>query len=216
MTAGSNSPSPRAARGAFICFEGLDRCGKTTQSSRLAEDLRARGLQVQQTRYPDRTTSIGEIINRYLQSGQELSDECIHLLFSANRWEAQKPLQTTLESGTHVVCDRYAYSGVAYSVAKGMDLEWCRGPDVGLLRPDLVVFLDAAPEKVAARAEYGEERYEKVDFQNKVYAAYKELADDAWLMVDALQPMDDIAAQIRARVDLVLEKAEYADFEHLA
>ena len=50
-----------------------------------------------------------------------------------------------------MVCDRYAYSGVAYSVAKGMDLEWCRGPDVGLLRPDLVVFLDAAPEKVRRR-----------------------------------------------------------------
>ena len=72
-----------------------------------------------------------------------------------------------------MVCDRYAYSGVAYSVAKGMDLEWCRGPDVGLLRPDLVVFLDAAPEKVAARAEYGEERYEKVDFQKKVARPFR-------------------------------------------
>ena len=75
---------------------------------------------------------------------------------------------------------------------------------------------ESRAREVAARAEYGEERYEKVDFQNKVHAAYKQLADDAWLMVDALQPTDDIAAQIRARVDLVLEKAKYADFEHLA
>ena len=42
--------------------------------------------------------------------------------------QAQSALRTTLEAGTHVVCDRYAYSGMAYSVAKGMDLAWWTGP----------------------------------------------------------------------------------------
>ena len=31
-------------RGAFILFEGVDRCGKTTQSRRLVEHLRAAGV----------------------------------------------------------------------------------------------------------------------------------------------------------------------------
>ena len=36
----------------------------------------------------DRTTSIGEVIDRYLKEEIHLSDHAIHLLFSANRWEA--------------------------------------------------------------------------------------------------------------------------------
>jgi len=41
-----------------------------------------------------------------------------------------------------MVCDRYAYSGVAYSVAKGLDFDWCLGVDRGLVQPDLVLYLD--------------------------------------------------------------------------
>ena len=37
----------------------------------------------------DRNTVIGEQINQYLQSKSEIEDHCIHLLFSANRWEAR-------------------------------------------------------------------------------------------------------------------------------
>ena len=37
--------------------------------------------------YPDRTTTIGKMIDNYLQSKAELDDRAIHLLFSANRWE---------------------------------------------------------------------------------------------------------------------------------
>ena len=41
-----------------------------------------------------------------------------------------------LDAGQHVLIDRYAYSGVAFSAAKaGMDLDWCRGPDRGLPKP---------------------------------------------------------------------------------
>lgn len=49
----------------------------------------------------------------------DLSDEAIHLLFSANRWERANHIIKTLEAGTTLVIDRYCYSGVAYSAAKG-------------------------------------------------------------------------------------------------
>ena len=55
----------------------------------------------------------------------------------------------TLESGTNVICDRYAYSGVAYSVAKGLDFEWCLGADRGLVLPDLILYFDASAEQLA-------------------------------------------------------------------
>lgn len=37
----------------------------------------------------DRTTAIGQMINSYLQKGVEIDDRCVHLLFSANRWESE-------------------------------------------------------------------------------------------------------------------------------
>jgi thymidylate kinase len=56
----------------------------------------------------------------------------------------RKQLLAALLSGTTLVVDRYAYSGVAYSAAKGrrdMGLDWCKAPDAGLPAPDLVVFM---------------------------------------------------------------------------
>lgn len=37
---------------------------------------------------PDRTTVIGQMISSYLQQESELEDHVVHLLFTANRWEA--------------------------------------------------------------------------------------------------------------------------------
>ncbi len=39
--------------------------------------------------FPDRTTAVGDMIDTYLSSKQDLDDAAIHLLFSANRWEKQ-------------------------------------------------------------------------------------------------------------------------------
>ena len=36
----------------------------------------------------DRSTPIGQMIDSYLRSQTEMDDHVIHLLFSANRWEA--------------------------------------------------------------------------------------------------------------------------------
>ncbi len=49
-----------------------------------------------------------------------------------------------MDEGTTVVVDRYAYSGVAFTAAKGLALEWCKGPDKGLPAPDMVIYLKLA------------------------------------------------------------------------
>lgn len=36
----------------------------------------------------DRSTTIGKMIDGYLKSEVEMEDHVIHLIFSANRWEA--------------------------------------------------------------------------------------------------------------------------------
>ena len=74
-------------RGAFILFEGVDRCGKTTQAKRLVERLNASGRPAVFMNFPDRTTAIGKQIDAYLANKEEFDDRAVHLLFSANRWE---------------------------------------------------------------------------------------------------------------------------------
>ena len=105
-------------RGALIVVEGVDKVGKTTQCNKLVKELTKEHYSVEYWKYPKRDTQIGSIIDQYLSGSAELDDHVVHLLFSANRWESVKALIEKLKSGTTLIVDRYAFSGVAYSAAK--------------------------------------------------------------------------------------------------
>jgi dTMP kinase len=76
-------------RGAFVVFEGLDRCGKTTQINMILSALRNRGVPCVEMTFPDRDTFIGSACSAYLKNEKEMNDKAIHLMFSANRWEKE-------------------------------------------------------------------------------------------------------------------------------
>lgn len=176
------------SRGAFIVFEGADRSGKTTQTKRVSRALESANIAVAAAipwRFPDRTTAIGQTINAYLTNAISMDDRALHLLFAANRWEKAAQIVAALHRGETVIVDRYAYSGVCYSVAKGLDMEWCKGADSGLPRPDLVVYLDLSVEKTRNRGGWGEERYEKEEFQRRVGDVFRKLRGEEWEIVDA-------------------------------
>ena len=174
---------------------------------------------------PDRTTPIGKMIDSYLRSQSDLDDRAIHLLFSANRWEValvpsstlcpfnfvfilllgscRSSIETLLSEGTTVICDRYAFSGIAFTHAKSLlisapvgasdilSYEWCRAPDAGLPAPDLTLFLDIAPEAARLRGGYGDERYEKRELQQRVREVFGRIEEDVrqsggrWVTIDA-------------------------------
>ncbi|KAA0152103.1 hypothetical protein FNF29_04217 [Cafeteria roenbergensis] len=209
---GAAVPPESASRGALIVFEGVDRSGKTTQARLLAERLSQNGVKAKFICFPDRSTAIGKVINAYLTNAKELDDRCIHLLFSANRWEAAAALTAALKNGETVVVDRYAYSGIAFSVAKGrpgMGLEWCAAPDAGLPQPDKVLFMRIPEAAATSRGGFGEERYEKAAFQDRVRSAFGSLrtgiaagirADGAeggiWEDIDAVGSIEEVAARV--------------------
>lgn len=219
--AGTTATKPR---GAFIVFEGIDRCGKTTQCKALEEYIssrseRADGLKSSAFfRFPNRESQIGKLINDYLATTAktDINDNTIHLLFSANRWEQKDIIEKTLESGVSIVCDRYAYSGVAFSSAKGMDLDWCKSCDRGLPAPDCVLYLDMPVENAAKRGDFGAERYEKVDFQLKVREKFMQLKseDDSlatstkWYAINADRTIAEVSAEIQSIVCPVLDACE--------
>ena len=140
----------------------------------------------------------------------------MHLLFAADRWEGRRALSAALHSGADVVCDRYAYSGAAFSAAKGvpgMDLAWCRAADAGLPAPDLVLFLDLAPAAAAARGGFGGERYEVPAMQAAVRARFAQLRDEAnaatpgiWHEVDAAGTVEEVTARIAPLVRAARER----------
>jgi len=192
MSMGTAKVNCDSKRGALIVLEGLDRSGKSSQCLKLASSLTSEGFPVEAWRFPDRTTAMGKMISAYLSSKEDMDDRAIHLLFSANRWEKRSLMEAKLKAGTSLIVDRYSYSGVAFSAAKGLDLSWCKAPEVGLPAPDLVLYLDIAPEKAAERGGYGGERYEQLDFQRKVAELYTALSDSAWQIVDASLSIDSV------------------------
>jgi len=158
-------------RGALIVLEGLDRSGKTTQVNLLEQRLSGLGKKVKVMRFPDRSTPIGQMIDAYLKSATHMEDHVIHLLFSANRWESVNTIRGLLAGGTTVICDRYYYSGIVYSAAKqnpSLTLQWARAPEIGLPRPDMVMFLDLEESAARARGGWGEELYERSEIQRRV------------------------------------------------
>jgi dTMP kinase len=190
-----------SSRGAFIVLEGIDRAGKTTQARLLVDGLHAAGIDAVAYRFPARTRAIGGLLDSYLQQTRSADAHVMHLLFAADRWEQQAALRADLLTGKTVVCDRYAYSGVVYSAAKGLDLEWCKAADRGELRPDLVVYLDLPPEAASLRAGYGVELYEHVDFQRIITSKYALMSSDyEWAVVDARGQEELVQARIYEHV----------------
>lgn len=186
-------------RGAFILFEGLDKCGKTTQANLLVKRLDANpNTPSTLMRFPDRGTTIGRLISEYLEKKTEMDGRLIHLLFSANRWEKAREIRRLLDSGITIVMDRYSYSGVAYSAAKGLDVNWCFGTERGLPKPDLIFLLNVSKEVARSRGCFdGEERYEKEDVQDCVRQHFEWIVEEPlWKVIDGNQPLEAVHEQV--------------------
>ncbi|KAJ8277079.1 hypothetical protein GJAV_G00071260 [Gymnothorax javanicus] len=211
VTIAARSKMP-CGRGALIVLEGVDRAGKTTQCKKLVQALIENGRPTEMIRFPDRTTKIGQLISAYLEKKSNLEDHTVHLLFSANRWELVPLMREKLDQGINLVVDRYAFSGVAFTSAKpGFSVEWCKNPDVGLPKPDLVLFLKLHPAEAAQRGQFGAERYEQSDFQKIVLQRFEHLMKDPslnWQVIDAAKSIEDVHAEIKTHSKMAISTAE--------
>lgn len=183
-------------RGIFIVFEGLDRAGKSTQAELLARDLNAVLI-----KFPNYETQIGSIIKDYLQGKITLDPVVRHMLFSTNRWEAQMDIYNTLMSGRNIVCDRYTYSGIAYTIADGYSYEWSTLHDNGLIAPDEVIYIDINPRIAATRGNYGYDITERLDFQEKVYDVYRSFKNTGWKVIQGNDEVFNIYQKIKIYIN---------------
>ena len=204
-------------RGLFISIEGIDGVGKSTQIKHLVEHLNSAGREVIQTFEPGGTELGQEIRHLLLHRKGDVAPRAEALLYAADRaHHVATKIRPALERGAVVVTDRYLDSSVAYQGAgRALDSAEVRALSmfaVENLLPDLTVLLDLPAEQaLARRAKTGQEpdrlEREKVEFFEAVRQAFLKMAESEparWLVVSAAQTVDDMQAQIRARVDQLL------------
>lgn len=185
-------------KGFFICIEGLDGCGKTTQTKLLVKRLRKHGFDTFYTAEPTQG-KIGKFIKKYcLERKNRVSIIVEALLFAADRVEhIEKEIIPALKNGKIVVSDRYVYSSLAYQGAAGLDLKWIETINQKALTPDLAIFLDVEPETVMKRLKPKKSVMEKLPVQRKVRRVYMQLVKEGKLVrVDGNKTKIEVADEI--------------------
>jgi dTMP kinase len=202
--------------GAFITFEGIDGCGKSTQLRLLASELRVRGLTVVTTREPG-GTPLGQRLRAALLDVQEQVDPLAELLvFAADRAQhVRKHLRPSLAANQVVLSDRYADATVAYQGAgRGFAPELIQ-EIVQLategLRPDLTLLFDlsVAESAVRTRRRVENKRTDRLDiedaeFHTRVRNAYVEIAKAEPARVKVIDARGSVQETHLAVMDIVM------------
>ncbi|WGL52836.1 dTMP kinase [Nocardioides sp. BP30] len=210
-------PGVYAERGVFVCLEGGEGSGKSTQSRLLREALSAEGYTVRLTFEPG-DTPVGQELRRIVLSPETgvLADKTEALLYAADKAEHVETLVLpALDRGEVVITDRYVDSTLAYQGAgRALDVReveqvarWATGD----LRPHLTVVLDLEPAAGLRRFQ-GRDRIEgeSLAFHQRVRDAFVAMAKDDpdhYLVLDARAPIQEIHTLIRARLAPLLRQA---------
>lgn len=159
--------------GVFVCIEGLDGSGKTTQAHLLVRRLREQGHSAVYTREPSRGR-IGKFIKKNCLHAQKRGSSIVEaLLFAADRIDhCQREIVPSLNGGKLVLSDRYVYSSLAYQGATGLDLGWIETLNAKAVRPDLAIFIDSTPAVVMDRLKPKRSVMENLATQEKVREIY--------------------------------------------
>jgi dTMP kinase len=207
-----------ADRGLFISIEGIDGVGKSTQMALLEQFLQERGRTVIRTFEPGGTELGQEIRHLLLHRKGDVAPRAEALLYAADRaHHVATKVRPALSRGEVVLTDRYLDSSVAYQgVGRALDAEEVRAISmfaVEDLLPDLTILLDLpAAQALARRAQTGTEpdrlEREKVEFFEAVRQAFLAMAaaePERWIVIDASATVEQMQAQIRARVEALVE-----------
>lgn len=146
-----------APEGVFVTFEGVEGSGKSTQIGRVAERLRAGGLEVVTTREPGGTLLGRRLRSLLLEEGSLITPSAELLLYTADRAQhLAEVVEPALARGAIVLCDRFldatvAYQGHGRRLGAQAVLDLHRRPPLDR-RPVRTIFLDLPPEEGLRRA----------------------------------------------------------------
>jgi dTMP kinase len=198
-------------RPAFIAFEGINGCGKTTLHRKVSEYLRSRSVALIDTREPG-GTPLGKEIRKLLLEwpGEKKSERSELLLFAADRAEhVDKLIKPSLAAGSWVLCDRYIYSTITFQGhGRGIQRSWLDQANALAtqgLEPDLVVLLDLDPTvaltRISKRSDNGRDSFEDehLEFHSRIRQGFLECAEKsstAFLVLDATESPEALTQQV--------------------
>jgi dTMP kinase len=186
-----------ATKGKIVVIEGTDKAGKSSQSRMLAEALKVSGKVCVILDFPDYTTPIGMEIKAFLEGKRDYLSEVKHLLFSANRWEKKKEIESMLENGTIIVMNRYWQSNLVYGAANGMDINWLLRLDKGLPKEDITLVILVNPSISSKRAEMQDAFESDTQLAASAYKNYLKFAKQyRWKVIDGSKSKEQVHQEI--------------------
>ncbi|MEG2424948.1 dTMP kinase [Glutamicibacter sp.] len=209
MSIESSTPT----RGLFIVFEGGDGAGKSTQVALAQQWLESRGAKVTTTREPGGTQISEELRSLVLEHGHgEIDARTEALIYSAARAaHVQQVISPALDAGTHIICDRFVDSSLAYQGmgrALGFDaVASINDFATGGLKPDATIILDISAAQGRARriaASGGVEDSDRLesepdDFHERIRNAFLDLAardPQRYLVLDATASVEQLQQSV--------------------
>lgn len=220
------SPSILAAktRGHFIILEGIDNCGKTTQSNMLKDYLQSHGRQVIKAREPGGTVA-GEQLRKFLlQKRRKLLNPLTQtLVFYAARAEfMQQIVKPNLDKGITLITDRFEPSTYVYQgIVQGVKTQFINHLSRQIVsksgyRPDLCIILDISAQESFKRGSNEDNKgqdliYERqgIVFMEKLRRGYLKFAkshSDYTRVLDGNLNKHDLHQQIISLVDALAQK----------
>jgi len=209
------APTARTTPGLFITFEGSDSVGKTAHADAAQKLLDELGMETLRTREPAGTEIGDQIREHVLRSGGYIDPQAEALLFAADRAQnINTCVAPALARGVTVLQERYIDSSVAWTEASQI-LNPREVRDLGMwaasgLLPDLTILLDVPAEivvRLVGIPDSAGEAAEQLEFHQQLRLSFLKIArrdPQRFLIVDAEQPFDTVAAVIAHELELRL------------
>ena len=183
----------------LINLEGIDGCGKSTQSQFLIEEFKKSNEETILLKEPT-NGKYGKKLWQMLSGKIKASTEEILKLFVMDRKEhVEQKIRPALDEGKVVLMDRYYYSTMAYQAAAGIDVNRIRKDNEFAPKPDIVLIFDL-PADLAMKRVRGHsvaDVFEKEEHLEKVRKAYLNLKDDPLVrIVDATRTPEEIFGDV--------------------
>lgn len=210
---------------AFITFEGIEGCGKTTQIRMAGDDLSRRRIPVLVTEEPG-GAALGKHIRKLLLNQGEcrIDAKAELLLFAAARAQhVQEVIRPALAADRVVLCDRFFDATLAYQgFGRGLNLEFIKSLNhfsAAALAPDLTILFDLPVEVGLERAidriarlegTAREDRFEREEraFHQKVRDGYLSLAEEEpgrFHVIDATRDLQTIHQEVCAMIGAAIQ-----------